>query len=273
MIRINGRGAVYGEVWYDEDPPRDSGVDIVLYRQRDAPIAGTRYTPFLSLVSDLSGGEGAITEKFGKDCRYEIRRAEAKDGLRMDFIPDPESSLDEFRALYDAFARQKSLGPSDPKWLLAACKARQLALTLASRNGEPLVWHAYVMCGKAARLQYSGSCFRNRQSDYRALVGRANRWLHWRDMLRFKELGLQRYDWGGLFEDESLPERAGINKFKKAFGGRQERTYDCTAPVTIRGRICLPLRDAWRRRKLSQSDQRHDRPSRRVALLRYFNLV
>src|SRR5687768_6585584 len=148
MIRITGRGAVYGEVWYDEDPPRDCAVDIVLYRQRDAPIAGTRHTPFLSLVSELSGGGAAVTDKFAKDCRYEIRRAEAKDGLRMDFIADPESRLDEFRKLYDAFARQKSLGPSDPKWLLAACKARQLALTSASRNGEALVWHAYVLCGQ-----------------------------------------------------------------------------------------------------------------------------
>jgi lipid II:glycine glycyltransferase (peptidoglycan interpeptide bridge formation enzyme) len=249
MIRIEGRGALYGEVWYDEEPPRDCGVDIVLYRQRDAPIADARSNPFLSLVTDLSGTEDAIAEKFGRDCRYEIRRAETKDGLRMEFIPEPESRLDEFRAFYDSFARQKSLEPSDHRWLAAACKARQLALTLASQNGDALVWHAYVIGEKAARLQYSGSCFRDRQSDYRALVGRANRWLHWQDMLRFKEIGIKRYDWGGLFEDESLPERAGINKFKRGFGGQQERTYDCTVAVTIRGRIYIPLRDAWRRRK------------------------
>jgi len=257
MIRIDGRGVVYGEVWYHEDPPRDSAVDIVLYRQRDVPIAGARHTPVLSLVSDLSGGEGAITEKFGSDCRYKVKRAEARDGLRMEFIPHPESSrLDEFRAFYDAFARQKSLEPCDAKWLLAARDARQLALTMASRNGEALVWHAYVMYSDAVRLQYTGSCFRNRESVYRALVGRANRWLHWKDMLRFKEMGLQRYDWGGMFEDESLPERAGINNFKKDFGGRQERAYDCTVPVTIRGRIWLPLRDAWRRYRPSSSSSR-----------------
>ena len=247
MIRIKGRGAIYGEVWFDEEPPGDCAVDIVLYRQRDAPIAAAQHTPFLSLVTDLSVEEGAITGKFGKDCRYEIRRAETKDGLRMELIPDAESRLDEFRAFYDAFARQKSLAPSDHRWLVAACRARKLALTLAARNGEALVWHAYVMCGRAARLQYSASCFRDRESDYRALVGRANRWLHWRDMLRFREVGIRRYDWGGLFEDESVPERAGINKFKKDFGGRQERTYDCTVPVSIRGRVWLPLRNAWRR--------------------------
>ncbi len=249
MIRINGRGAVYGEVWYDEELPRGSRVDIVLYRQRDAPIADARYAPFLSMVSDLSGGEDMITEKFGKDCRYKIRRAETKDGLRMEFITDPESRLDEFRAFYDAFARQKSLGPSDRQWLLAACKARQLALSSASQNGEALVWHAHVMFGRTAGLLYSGSYFRNRESDFRALVGRANRWLHWKDMLRFKEMGIERYDWGGMFEDESTPERAGINNFKRDFGGRQERTYNGTVPVTVRGRVYLAVRDAWRRHR------------------------
>jgi len=247
MIRIDGRGAVYGEVWYDEEPLGDPGVDIVLYRHRDAPIADARATPFLSLVTDLSVPESAITEKFGKRCRDYIRRAETKDGFRMDFIIDPEGRLDEFRAFYDAFAKQKSLVPSDRQWLVAACTARQLVLTSASQIGEALVWHAYVMFGKTARLQYSASCFRNRDNDYRALVGRANRWLHWREMLRFKEMGIERYDWGGLFEDESVPERAGINTFKKAFGGEQVRTYDCTLPVTLRGRVYLPLRNAWRR--------------------------
>src|SRR5580765_7268930 len=216
MIRIKGRGAVYGEVWYDEEPPRDCGVDIVLYRQREAPIADARTTPFLTMVTDLSVPEDAIVEKFGKDCRYKIRRADTKDGLHLEFITDPESRLEEFQEFYDAFAKQKSVAPCYPQWLLAACEARQLVLTSASQNGEALVW-------------------------------RANRWLHWKEMLRFKEMGIERYDWGGLFEDESIPENAGINKFKKDFGGQAIRTYDCTLPVSLKGRIWLPLREAWRR--------------------------
>ena len=249
MIRIRGRGAVYGEVWYDEELPRDAGVDIVMYRHRDAPVADARSTPFLSLINDLTVEEDAIADTFGKHCRQHIRRAETKDGLRMEFITDPENRLDEFRAFYDAFARQKALGPSYREWLVAACKVRQLVLTSACLDGEALVWHAYVVSGKTARLQYTGSCFRNRDSDYRALVGRANRWLHWKDMLRLKGLGMERYDWGGIFEDESAPDRAGINSFKREFGGQPVRTYDCTLPLTLRGRVWLPLRDAWHRRK------------------------
>jgi CelD/BcsL family acetyltransferase involved in cellulose biosynthesis len=68
-------------------------------------------------------------------------------------------------------------------------------------------------------------------------------------MLRFKEMGIVRYDWGGLFEDESVPGNAGINNFKRDFGGREARTYDCTAPVTLRGRVWLGLRN-WRARNL-----------------------
>jgi GNAT acetyltransferase-like protein len=250
MIRIAGRGAVYGEVWYEEQPPRDCGVDVVIYRQREAPLEGARTVPFRSIITDLSPKEDAITGQFGKDCRYKIRRAEARDGLAMEWLAEPQARLDEFSAFYDSFARERSIWLSDRRWLAAACAAGQLVLTSASRDGETLAWHAYLVCGKSAWLQYTASSFRNGNGDHRALVGRTNRWLHWKEMLQFKELGVERYDWGGLFEDESAPENAGINNFKRDFGGREVRTYDCTAPVTLRGRVWLGLRDAWRRRRV-----------------------
>jgi len=252
MIRIKGRGAVYGEVWYDEQPPLQSGVDIIQYRQRAMPIAPDRDIPFLSLVTDLALEENAIMDKFGKDCRYKIRRAESRDGLRVEFISAPEGKLDAFADFFDGFAGQKSVAPCDRQWLAAACKAGQLTLSSVSHNGVSLVWHAHVLSGTTAGLQYSGSCFRNRDNDYRALVGRANRWLHWKDMLQFKQLGIERYDWGGLFDDESTPEHAGINNFKRDFGGGQERTYNCSVPVTTLGRVWLRLRDAWRGRDRTQ---------------------
>ena len=253
MIHLKGIGATYGEVWYDEEPPANAGVDIVIHRQRPAPIAGARCAPFLSLVTDLTEDKDRMFARFTKDCRYKIRRAESKDGLTLEFLTEPESRIEEFRSFFDAFAAQKGIGLADRDWLIASSKAGRLTLASASRDGEPLVWHASVTYGDSITLQYSGSCFRNRENDYRALVGRANRWLHWSTMLRFKEMGLKRYDWGGLFEDESQPDRAGINDFKRSFGGRQERTYYCTVPVTLRGRVYLPLREFWRRRRIRLS--------------------
>ncbi len=247
MIRIKGRGAVYGEVWYDEEPSPDSGVDIVQYRFRNEPVADARVTPLLSMVTDLTADEEAIAGRFGKDCRYKIRRAEGKDGLRTEFTAEPESRLDEFAEFFDAFARQKGHSPCDRHWLRAACAAGELALSAAYRGEEALVWHAHVLCSASAGLQYTASHFRGQDSDFRALIGRANRWLHWKDMQRFKSMGIRRYDWGGLFEDESTPEREGINRFKRDFGGEQIRVYECTVPASLKGRLYLPLRDAWRR--------------------------
>src|SRR5437660_11434665 len=67
-------------------------------------------------------------------------------------------------------------------------------------------------------------------------------------MLHFKEAGLECYDWGGVFADESTPERAGINQFKRMFGGQRVVHYECTVPATPRGRLWLALRErrrAW----------------------------
>ena len=98
MIQFKGRGVAYGELWYEEELPRDPRVDIVLYRQIATPIAGARTARFLSIVTDLSVAEDSIAQKFGKDCRYKIRRAETKDELDMQFITDPDGRLEEFRA-------------------------------------------------------------------------------------------------------------------------------------------------------------------------------
>ena len=65
-------------------------------------------------------------------------------------------------------------------------------------------------------------------------------------MLSFKQAGVRYYDWGGMFHDESTADRAGINQFKRMFGGRGVQSYECTVPVNARGRIWLALRDARR---------------------------
>ena len=248
MIVLSGRAATYGELWFDEAPPADTDVDILQYRFRGAPVANARAAPLLTMVTDLAPDEEAIAARFGKDCRYKIRRAETKDGLQLEFSAEPERRLGEFADFFDAFAKQKKgHTPCDRRWLRAACDAGQLALSVALRGDEPLVWHAHVLCAGTAGLQYTASHFRGQDNDLRALVGRANRWLHWQEMRKFKSMGFSRYDWGGLFADESTPERAGINRFKRDFGGEEVRVYECMAPVSARGRVYLPLRDAWRR--------------------------
>lgn len=247
MIRVRGKAAWYGEVWFDGMPPRRAGVDILVLRCRRAPFPGVRCVPGFTLVSDLAPDPDSLLAVFTPDCRYKVRRAGSRDGLHDSFFGTPRDRLESFADFYDRFAHQKGLPPCDRAWLAAACRAGRLALTAASDGaGEALVWHAYVHTARVARLQYSASCFRDKDTLQRSLIGRANRWLHWRDMLAFRARGVREYDWGGVFPDDATPERAGINAFKRSFGGRRETRYDCTVPLTLKGRLYLPLRDLWR---------------------------
>jgi hypothetical protein len=247
VIRIQGRAVVYGELWFDEAPPQHAGVDILICRYRPAPLAGARTTELHSLQTDLAPPAEAIAASFEESCRRQIRRAEREDRLRHELFAGAADALDEFAAFYDAFARQKGLWLADRHWLARAAAARQLALSCVSRDGERLVWHAHLTAGRTVQLAHSASLYRGMQADERSLVARANRWLHWQDMLAFKAAGIGHYDWGGMFADESTPERAGINRFKRTFGGSPLLAYECTVPVTLRGRLWLRLRGALRR--------------------------
>ena len=246
MLRMKGKVATYAEIWFEEEAPASPGVDILVARQRSAPAPGIPCKHFLSIVNDIGGPEDAVMGTFAKDCRYQIRRA-GKDGLTAEFITSPAARIDEFREFYDGFAKVKSITPASRLWLEAAAASGQLVLTTASCKGSVLIWHAYLVVGNTCWLEHSASYFRGGNGEFTHLVGRANRWLSWQDILAFRGRGITRYDWGGLWPDESTHDRAGINGYKRSFGGRVEERWEYTLPVTSIGRLYLPLRGAWLR--------------------------
>ena len=244
MITIKGRFATYGEIWFDEEPPAAPGVDVLTFRGRPAPAGLDEWSPVASLKHDLTLDETVLFSQLDSTARYEVRRAESRDGLSAELITDPRDKLDAFCAFYDEFAKQKGLEPAYRRGLDAMCDSGHLVLSAASLDGERIVWHAYVTDGATAALLHSASHFRGAASANRALVSRANRWLHWRDMLGLKAFGVSTYDWGGLFEDESVPEQASVNRFKRCFGGTPHRAYTSVAPITMKGRAYRAARGA-----------------------------
>ena len=81
-------------------------------------------------------------------------------------------------------------------------------------------------------LRLPGSAARN-------LIGRANRYLIWNDLLRYKDQGLKWFDFGGWYEGTTDPALLRINEFKKGFGGQVMREYVCEQIVTLRGWVAL----------------------------------
>jgi len=184
------------EFWFDEPLPK-RGVDVAVLRQFSRPVPNAVPRPFHSIEIDLQTPEETLLKAMDADTRYEIRRAETKDQLEAEVLMQPSEALrQEFLRFHGAFAAEKNLQPATPALLDPLVAAGMLCLTRVLSQGEPLVWHSYVIAQGRARLLHSASLFRGGDNAQRNLVGRANRWLHWRDMMAFQSQGLRAYDMG-----------------------------------------------------------------------------
>lgn len=106
-----------------------------------------------------------------------------------------------------------------------------LLMSVAYTDGEPSVFHTYVLAGETARLYQPCSEFRFDGNAHRNAISRTNRYLHWRDMLELKGLGFKTYDWGGV---GSLDNPGGIDKFKMGFGGEGVTLYNAKVPISLK---------------------------------------
>jgi len=243
MITYRSKGIHIAEVWFDEIAPA-SGIDVVLFLQYSRPVKGSIWREKCTLIVDLKSKPEEIFNTFNKDTRKDIRRARDKDQI----ICESQSArdiptFDNFFSSYNRFAIQKKLPTLKRSRMEAYAFSGSLDLSVArAPDGQVLVWHSYLLACNRARGLYAGSLLReSKDSDRRNLIGRANRYLHWEDMLRFKEAGVEYYDFGGWYaghKDEAL---LNINRYKEEFGTKKIYEYDCELPLTLQGKAALWL--------------------------------
>jgi hypothetical protein len=233
-----------GEIWFLHEEPAQR-VDILRYLHQADPIDSPPCRVSYSLTNRLGDGEEALLTAFKKDCRYEIRRAMQGNVAYLQTGRAGVGELRDFLEAYDHFAQSRGLAPADRPRLFGLAETGMLALSQAYHETHgPLVWHAYCRAGSAMILLHSVPTH-GPKADSRVgqLVGRANRLLHFRDMVTFEAEGITTYDWGGWYEGDSDQAKLRINQFKEEFGGEVVRRYTCEAPMTLLGRVVLRL---WR---------------------------
>ncbi len=241
MIRFKVLGLRFAQAWFDE-PIEQPYPDIAILRHSLVRPSDGRVTVKHSLTSDLGLPEEELFGRIGKTCRYKIKRSESKDGATCTVEATPAAAeVEAFIAFYDRFAAQKGLAPINRKRFGAIAGEGRLWLSSAEVGGTVMVRHAHVVSGTTARMLYSASLFRDSDAEERAAIGRANRLLHWRDMLAFKAAGFRTYDWGGIFADETASDRKGINDFKREFGGEPVRYFESYRACSLMGRAALGL--------------------------------
>jgi lipid II:glycine glycyltransferase (peptidoglycan interpeptide bridge formation enzyme) len=100
--------------------------------------------------------------------------------------------------------------------------------------------HAYFIVDNTVRLLHSCSLFRDTDDhECQNLVGRANRLLHWDDILYFKRNNYLLYDFGGIYQGDRDKEKIQIAQFKNSFGGEIKCGYSYMQPVTFKGMLYL----------------------------------
>lgn len=246
MIKI--RRMVHGipmiTVWYANEKINDKGM--ICYKESTSEIGDA--VQFVTLVSDLTEDADAIMKHFTSNCRNEVRRA-YKDGSTHEIVPAEKISdedIEAFVSFFEEFWKSKDSSLSNPASLIEELKQYRdigaLVITKGRVGDETCIYHTYLCDENNARLLHSASLFRLAEDDddraARQVIGRANRMLHYEDMLYFKEKGLQKYDWGGAGKEEEV---ASITKFKEAFGGEQVILFESNTCEGLKANIISKL--------------------------------
>lgn len=217
LIAVRGGRLKARNIFFAEKPSLANALGFITYTS----CASIAEKPFFiradanTKTIDLRRNEAEIFGNFNATTKYEIKRS-TRDGT----VCQAEEDFDRFFAFHNEFARSKRLPFSSDYILLYK---DHLAITKSLLGEEILCMHSYLTDSDIGRatLLTSSSLFRlHNNTQKRNLIGRANRNLHYRDMLMFKELGYTTYDLGGYALDTADADLQSINKFKDDFGGQ-----------------------------------------------------
>ena len=231
------------ECWNGEEPGPQN-VDLIRRFQQPRSIDGMFCRDFYTILVDLHQDETDLLARMKRDTRYEIRRG-AREGFVYELCDGKDLGVfNEFCDFYDEFAVRMNQPKLRRAWLSLLAASDELHFSrIAEEDGPTLVWHGYHRRKSRVTLLYSASLFPvDATSAWRNKVGRANRFQHWQDLLRFKNVHISLYDFGGWYEGKSDQKRLQINRFKEEFGGEIVRNYICERALTWRGTLFLRLR-------------------------------
>jgi hypothetical protein len=249
-FRYSRRHINFEEVWFPDEAAAAAegmgkGVDVrrLMFAQKSSGKANEQR--FTTSHIDLTQDEATLLSEIKSGTRYEIRRAESKDNLVYEAWSRsiPAAISDEFATFFAGFAAALAIEPLDGEKFASQLVSGSVDLSRVSQEGRTLVWHLHFLGKENALLLRSASArLESADSKDRALVGRANRWHHWRDMLRFRAAGFKIYDFGGVAGSDGA--KLAIAQFKEEFGGRRLDTFCREEAVSWRGFVYMKARDS-----------------------------
>ncbi len=252
MVTYQSRFLTRAEVWFDHEPNQACSADWVLYHQRSQPIRGALTRDYYTFGIDLSQSQEQLWLRLSKNTAYKIHCARERDGTICECCnPRDPTVMNQFEQVYNTFAAVKGLSPLPRARMEGMAAAGVLDLSVArDPEGHALVYHAnYCDRSRATGLEMPSLYRLLADSAARNRIGRANRYLFWSDIMRYKARGLRGFDFGGWYQgtDAALLR---TNDFKRGFGGEVWRAFECEQIRTWKGWIVLTFANLLERARL-----------------------
>ncbi|HLR53348.1 MAG TPA: hypothetical protein VK078_01325 [Pseudogracilibacillus sp.] len=226
--------------------------DIHAYFQLSSPMQTTKknciHRQTLHLQINLDKSEQALLQDMSRTTRYKIRRAK-KDGLTISYTIEPDSTdVKAFSDFYNSFARAKGIESCKDKKLIALMESKQLIImSVYQKNGLMLASSAIIANNKTAIGLYTASARFAYREISGQLMSRANRYLHWGELIYFKDKGFHTFDLMSLTIDKNNTDHQKVNHYKRSFGGEERYVYQSFIPQSVFGVLSVwGLKILWR---------------------------
>jgi hypothetical protein len=185
---------------------------------------------FKTSFIDLDANLDAIFGDMSRTSRAGIRKATTLQNRLRVVVNGGADAESQLFYLYRDFSRRKHLRPGLTRKLLAEY-LKVSDLWLLFLDGQLLCGHVLLLdpASKRVRALFSVSTRLDGRHDS-CVVSSLNRYLHWREMQRYKAQGIRTFDFGGIGDDTEATRS--IAFFKLSFGGRPvyENNYVLAAP-------------------------------------------
>jgi hypothetical protein len=230
------------DAYFDEPVPVGIRADVIRCNQFTKPVPQSSCAPFSTIVLDLSLPVDGLFSKLKTDTRYKIRRASERDGLLYEWSTGADAAqVARFADYFDECASLKGMAKTSRERLMILARHRALAFScILSGSRAILAANCYIATSARMRILHTAAAFRSYEdSACRNMIGRANRYLFWRDILRLREAGVEIFDFGGWYAADSDADRLRINRFKEEFGGEVRHEWNCQQAMTVKGWLAL----------------------------------
>lgn len=223
MIIVNRKKGLlsYSIRWYDPQP-RFPLIPVTVYYQVPVSLnpVGFKKEEFWTLHTALKKSDEEFLAEQNSTNKTQIKQARK---LNLNIRT---GSFEEFLPFFNEFSKEKGISGTTLVKLESFGRGNLEISAAVDEKRRVLAMHANLIDQSIARsrLIHSASARFADESDA-GLVGRANRLLHFENLIRYREMGLDVYDWGGIAKGSTDPVKAGINRFKEAFGGQEVCEY------------------------------------------------